>query len=64
MGSGQLETQKDVAVELFLKTNRRHGTTSNSPEEEEEEEADKSARSHDLTNTSLGRCRYTNKCCL
>jgi len=41
VGGGQLETQKDtMAVELPLKTNRRHGTISNPPEEEE---ADKSA---------------------
>jgi len=38
VGGGQLETQKDTAVELPLKTNRRQGTISNPPEE-----ADKSA---------------------
>ena len=55
----QLKTQKVMAAALSRKTNRRHGTVSYPLEEEE---VDNSAWSHDLTNTSLGLCHYTDKC--
>jgi len=39
VSGGRLETQKDMAVALSLKTNIRHGTISNPPEEEADNSA-------------------------